>query len=29
VTRIGGRPDGSPYLSSFNDTSFVSALSTP
>ncbi len=25
VTRIGSRPDGSPYLSSFNDASFVSA----
>jgi broad specificity phosphatase PhoE len=28
VTRIGGRPDGTPYLSSFNDASFVSALDT-
>jgi broad specificity phosphatase PhoE len=26
VTRIGNRPDGSLYLSSFNDASFVSAL---
>ena len=26
VTRIGGRPDGSTYLASFNDASFVASL---
>jgi broad specificity phosphatase PhoE len=26
VTRIGHRPDGSPYLSTFNDTAFVKSV---